>query len=68
MTQDGRRLPNDVPPQVYRCGDYGLYRGTWFARTPLGSLCQLRDVFEHASRVVSAIAAPWLLIEGKWES
>lgn len=68
MTIDGRRLPNGVPPQLYQPGDYGWYRDRWVARTPTGGFSELRDVFEHDSRQVSAVTASWLLIQGKWES
>lgn len=68
MTFEGRRLPNEVPPQVYEPGDYGRFRGAWMARTPHGDLCPLRDVFEHDTRRLSGMAPGWLLIEGKWES
>jgi len=52
----GRRIPDNTGPHLYKPGDYGLFGGKWYAKTPNDLLGDLsgHEVALHDDGAITA--------------
>lgn len=67
---NGRRVPDGTSPHLYEPGDYGRWKGGWYARCPgdgprrlQGNLSQ-HHVTEHDDGTITV--SPSILVTAEW--
>lgn len=53
---NGRRIRDFDDPVTFKPGDYGRWRGLWYARVPTGDMANLsgHDITEHRDGTITA--------------
>ena len=59
---NARRAPQETQPWQYEPGDFGLFAGRWYVKTPNGNLGNLgrHDVTEHEDGTITV--SPSILV------